>query len=391
VLEATLGIAVPGEAPGGLRLAEFADRFRQWVTANEAQLASVLDIRSDFGERVRLARDLRRMLCDHGWGQVGWPVGVGGSGGSILHRGVIYEELYRAGWSGPSIFEHLEIIAPTLVRYGSTSFVASVLPDFLNGSRAWAQGFSESEAGSDLAALRTRAELDGDAYVVNGVKIWTSWAKYSGWCLALVRTGTAGERHRGLTMIAIDLDSPGVLVRPIMQANGTDELAEVTFQDVRVPRSQVVGDVGGGWRVAMYLLAHERGTLSWLRQCAFRQRLTTSAKMMQEDHDRQLGEVALQMTGVRAAAASLLGRAAAGQELGPEAAFNKLLMTRTEQNLFNLLRDVDGIWTAVPSDAREELLLHQEYLFSRIVTIYGGSQQMQLITVARHILGLEDE
>jgi alkylation response protein AidB-like acyl-CoA dehydrogenase len=386
-----LGIAAPGEALSGLRLAEFTDRFRQWVTANQAELAPVLDIRSDFGERVQLARDLRRMLCDHGWGQVGWPTNVGGAGGTILHRGVIYEELYRAGWSGPTIFEHLEIIAPTLVRYCSPGFVASVLPDFLNGSQAWAQGFSESEAGSDLAGLRTRAELDGDAYVVNGVKIWTSWAKYARWCLALVRTGTTQERHRGLTLIAIDLESPGVLVWPITQANGTDELAEVTFRDVRVPRSQVVGDVGGGWRVAMYLLAHERGTLSWLKQCAFRQRLATCAKVMREDHDRELGRVALQIAGVRAAAANLLGREAAGQELGPEAAFNKLLMTRTEQNLFDLLRDVDGIRTAMPGDGREELLLRQEYLFSRIVTIYGGSQQMQLITIARHILGLDDD
>jgi alkylation response protein AidB-like acyl-CoA dehydrogenase len=153
----------------------------------------------------------------------------------------------------------------------------------------------------------------------------------------------------------------------------------------------VVGDVGGGWRVAMYLLAHERGTLSWLKQCSFRQRLATSAKGMREDHDRELGQVALQIAGVRAAAANLLGREAAGQQLGPEAAFNKLLMTRTEQNLFNLLRDADGSWTAVPGDGQEQLLLHQEYLFSRIVTIYGGSQQMQLITVARHILGLHDD
>ena len=337
-----MGIAVPGEALSGLRLAEFTDRFRGWATANEAKLAPLLDIRSDFGERVQLVRDLRRMLCDHGWGQVGWPAEVGGAGGSILHRGVIYEELYRVGWSGPAIFEHLEIVAPTLVQYGSPGFVASVLPDFLNGSQAWAQGFSEPEAGSDLAGLRTRAVLDGDAYFVNGVKIWTSWAKYARWCLALVRTGTAQERHRGLTMIAIDLESPGVLVQPITQANGTDELAEVAFRDVRVPRSQVVGDIGGGWRVAMYLLAHERGTLSWLKQCAFRQRLATSAKGMREDHDRELGQVALRIAGVRAAAANLLGREAAGQQLGPEAAFNKLLMTRTEQNLFNLLRDVDG-------------------------------------------------
>jgi alkylation response protein AidB-like acyl-CoA dehydrogenase len=179
-------------------------------------------------------------------------------------------------------------------------------------------------------------------------------------------------------------------VRPIRQANGTDELAQVHFTDVRVPAAQVVGEVGRGWAVALYLLARERGTLSWLRHCAFRQWLTTGTGLMDEDSDRQLGSVVLQLAGVRAAAVRLLTRAADGAELGPEAAFNKLLMTRTEQSLFDLLREADGVRIALPGDSPDEVLQQQEYLFSRIVTIYGGSQQMQLTTVARHILGLHD-
>ena len=374
-----------------LPLAEFAERFRQWISAHQGELAPLLDARVRFDERVQLARRLRRLLCDHGWGLTGWPQPVGGLGGTILHRAVVTEELFRAGWQGPAVFEHLEIVLPALVQYGTPEFVSAVLPRFLDGSWAWCQGFSEPEAGSDLAGLRTRATVDGDDFLVSGHKIWTSWACYARWCLALARTGTAEQRHRGLTMLAVDLESPGVTVRPIIQANSTDELAEVFFDDVRVPRAQVIGEVDGGWRVAMYLLAHERGTLSWLRHCAFRQRITASAKLMSEDHDRILGDVVLQLAGVRAAATQLLGRAAAGAELGPDAAFNKLLMTRTEQNLFNLLRDADGARIALPGDAPEEILLQHDYLFSRIVTIYGGSQQMQLITVARHILGLPNE
>ena len=371
-------------------LADFAAGFRDWMTAHQAELTPLLAVHSDYDTRVREARALRRLLCDAGWGRVGWPQGAGGLGGTILHRAVVHEELFRAGWTGPTVFEHLEIVAPTLVRFATAEFTAAVLPGFLDGSRAWSQGFSEPEAGSDLASLRTRAVLDGDDYVVNGAKIWTSWSKWADWCLALVRTGASEERHRGLTMIAIDLSSPGVDVRPIRQANGTDELAEVHFADVRVPAAQVVGEVGRGWTVAMFLLAHERGTLSWLRHCAFRQWLTPSTKLMREDADRQLGDVVLQLAGVRAAAAELMTRAADGAELGPEAAFNKLLMTRTEQRLFDLLREVDGARIALPGDTPEEVLQQQEYLFSRIVTIYGGSQQMQLITVARHLLGLHD-
>jgi alkylation response protein AidB-like acyl-CoA dehydrogenase len=383
-----LGTSTPGSALDSVRFGEFVDRFRDWMTTRERELAPLLTSCSDYDQRVTHARELRRLLCTDGWGQLGWPQNSGGAGGTILHRAAIYEELFRAGWTGPVIFEHLEIIAPTLVRYGDPDFTRTVLPAFLDGTEAWAQGFSEPESGSDLASLRTRAVLDGSDYVINGSKIWTSWAKYATWCLALVRTGTAEERHRGLTMIAIDLRSPGVTAKPIRQANGTDELGEATFDDVRVPVGNVVGGVGQGWAVSMYLLAHERGTLSWLRHCAFQQHLRDSSKFLREDTDRQVGELVLQTLGVRAAAANLLEREAAGQQLGPDAAFNKLLMTRTEQNLFNVLRDVDGSRIALPGGSDEDALLQQEYLFSRIVTIYGGSQQMQLITVARHVLGL---
>jgi alkylation response protein AidB-like acyl-CoA dehydrogenase len=162
----------------------------------------------------------------------------------------------------------------------------------------------------------------------------------------------------------------------------------VAFQEVVAPAGQVVGEVDGGWAVAMYLLARERGTLSWLKQGGLRQRLAASAVRMGPEHDRELGDVVLQVAGVRAAAAQLLTRAAAGEALGAEAAFNKLLMTRTEQNLYNLVRSADGVRTALPGEDTEEVLLQQDYLFSRIVTIYGGSQQMQLSTVARHVLGL---
>ena len=371
-----------------LPLADFAVGFRAWAAAHRAELEPLLGVDSSFDKRVEAARDLRRLLWDARWGQVGWPTEFGGLGGSSLHRAIVNEELFRLGWTGPTIFEHLEIIAPTLVAHAHPEFAAAVIPDFLNGSKAWAQGFSEPEAGSDLAGLRTRAEPVGDELVVNGAKIWTTWATYADWCLALVRTGTAEERHRGLTMVAISLQSPGVVVSPIRQANGINELAEVSFTDVRVPLVNVVGGLGAGWRVAMYLLARERGTLSWLRHCAFRERIAEIAPHTTAELDRQLGDTALQTAGVRAAAATLLVREAAGEQLGPVAAFNKLLMTRTEQNLFNLLRDVDGAAVAAPNADARQALLQQEYLFSRIVTIYGGSQQMQLITVAKHILGL---
>ena len=192
-----------------------------------------------------------------------------------------------------------------------------MVPEFLSGADVWAQGFSEPEAGSDLASLRTRAEVDGDDLVVNGAKIWTTWAKYADWCLALVRTGTAEQRHRGLTAVAIDLRSPGVRVSPIKQGNGIEELAEVSFTDVRVPVSQIVGEIGGGWRVAMYLLARERGVTSWLRHCSFRERLAACSATAPAAFDRQLGDLVLQTAGIRAVAATLLTQAAPGKNSDP--------------------------------------------------------------------------
>jgi alkylation response protein AidB-like acyl-CoA dehydrogenase len=386
--EDALTTAGVGPSLRALPLPEFTASFRSWLATHRADLDPLLAPGSDFDVRVDAARALRRLFWESDWGRVGWPEHVGGLGGTSLHRAIVTEELFRAGWTGPTIFEHLEIIAPTLVAHAAPDFAATVVPRFLDGSRAWAQGFSEPEAGSDLASLRTRAAVDGDELVINGAKIWTTWAKYADWCLALVRTGTTEERHRGLTMVALSLHSPGVVVRPILQANGIEELAEVSFTDVRVPVGQVVGTVGGGWRVAMYLLARERGTLTWLRHCGFRERLADSAPRMPVDADRQLGDVILQIAGVRAAAATLLVREAAGEDLGPLSAYNKLLGTRAEQAMYNLLRDMGGSTVAAPGDDPEEELLQQDYLFSRIVTVYGGSQQMQLMTVARHILGL---
>lgn len=368
-------------------LQSFAATFADWVRANEFRLRPLLHHPLDFDQAVANARELRKVLWDSEWGRWGWPAEFGGLGGTSLHRAKVYEELYRAGWGGPTIFEHVEIIAPTLARYATPDFAARVLPTFLDGSEPWAQGFSEPEAGSDLASLRTRAVLDGDNLIINGSKIWTSWAKWARWCLTLVRTGTPEERHRGLTMVAIDLNQPGVEVSPIRQANGTDELAQVFFDDAIAPVGQLVGEMGRGWYVAMYLLARERGTLSWLRHCGFRERLLSESRSLTQQDDRAVGDFVLRWAGVRGAAVELLRRDAAGESLGPESAYNKLLATRAEQDLFDLLQDATAGRVGHPLDDADEQL-QREFLFSRIVTVYGGSQQMQLITLAKHVLGV---
>jgi alkylation response protein AidB-like acyl-CoA dehydrogenase len=373
-------------------LAEFGEEFRGWADANEARLAPLMLPCPEFDERVAVARQMRRVLFDAGWGRCGWPVQFGGLGGSIVHRQLVHEELTRRGWPGPANFEHLEIIAPILVRYGDPDFVAEIFPSFLSGDEAWAQGFSEAEAGSDLASIRTAGhvrEAEGETHVVvTGRKLWTSWAVWARRALVLVRTGSPEERHRGLTLLAVDLTEPGIAVHRIRQANGTDELAEVTFDDVRVPLRQVIGGLGNGWQIALTLLGYERGTLAWSRQSHFLARFGQGIAASESADERDLGRMFVDLMGLRSVAAYAVIGEASGGDLGPGAAFVKLLMTRNEQDLYELLARLHGARAGVHPGSADDELLSQEYLFSKIVTIYGGSREMQLTTVARQILGL---
>ncbi|MDQ2677758.1 MAG: acyl-CoA dehydrogenase family protein [Actinomycetota bacterium] len=358
-----------------------------WLAAEPAALVAATRPEPVFERRVEVMRTLMAELYDEGWARVGWPVELGGSGGTIRHRAVMWEALARHGVQGMALFEHLEVLAPTLAALGPPDLVAALLPEFLSGRQLWAQGFSEPDAGSDLASLRTTAVLDGDEYVIDGAKIWTSWARYGTWCLLLARTGDAASRHRGLTAFIVDLRAPGVEVRAIEQANGTDELAEVHFDGVRVPADRIVGALDGGWAVAMHILSHERGTFAWFRHCFQYQQLLDCARASSGRDDTAVGNAFLDLCSATAAGADGITAHAAGTTLGPRAAFNKLLLCEAERSVHDrvLAEDPD---IAVGVQSPEVAIRRQEYLFSRIVTVYGGSQQMQLDTIAKQVLGL---
>jgi alkylation response protein AidB-like acyl-CoA dehydrogenase len=299
----------------------------------------------------------------------------------------MWEALARHGVPGMALFEHLEVLAPTLVAHGPQPFVAEALPEFLAGRQLWAQGFSEPGAGSDLASLRTTARRTDDGWVVNGRKIWTSWARYATWCLLLARTGTPQSRHRGLTAFVVDLRAPGVEVRPIEQANGTDELAEVAFDDAHITTDRVVGEVGGGWPVAMHILGHERGTFAWFRHCFLYQHLVDCLPQAAADDDSALGNALLDLAAVTATSHAGLQAHASDTHLGPLAAHPKLLLCAAEQAVYDWVLATEPD-IAVDTSCDEYTVRRQEYLFSRIVTVYGGSQQMQLDTIAKQILRL---
>jgi alkylation response protein AidB-like acyl-CoA dehydrogenase len=368
-------------------LVTYAAALEAWLAEGPVCLKQAQIRYASYGERATSMSDLLAGLYEAGWSRYGWPASIGGLGGTILHRAAMWEALARHDVAGMALFEHLEILAPTLVAMGPQPFVAEAMAEYLSGRQRWAQGFSEPDAGSDLASMRTNATPVDGGFVINGRKIWTSWASYATWCLVLARTGSTASRHRGLTAFIVNLESPGVEVRAIEQANGTDELAQVTFDDVYVSAERIVGELHGGWDVAMHILSSERGTFAWFRHCFLYQHLLGEVRVGSEINDSALGSALLDLVATSAAGHAALRAHAAETPLGPKAAYTKLLLCTAEQSAADWILSSDPD-LAVDIATDQQAVRRQEYLFSRIVTVYGGSQQMQLETIAKQILRL---
>ncbi len=282
---------------------------------------------------------LQAALFDAGWVRYGWPEEIGGFGGDARHRGSVYDVLATRKTPLPEAYWLLETLIPMLSVY-RPELARQHLAALLRGDELWCQGFSEPDAGSDLASLRTRAERDGDGWVINGRKVWTSQATASRRCIALLRTGTTESRHRGLSMFLVDLDTPGVTVRPIYAMTGRDEFGEVTFEDVHVGGDRLVGGEGDGWSVAMYLLQWERGMYPFQRQASL---LTVLDRLLDDHRDEidpgDLADAYLAIVPMRLSARNTIRRLAAGENPGPEVSVDKVLLARAELAVHDLARD----------------------------------------------------
>jgi alkylation response protein AidB-like acyl-CoA dehydrogenase len=381
-------------APGGDELtpAELRERFGSWLATTSDRLPPTEEPGLSYGERLRAVCGLQQVLYDAGWAQIGWPDELGGTGGDALHRAVMYDELAVAGFSTRAALEHLEILAPAIARHWEPAAMAAFLPALLSGRELWAQGFSEPDAGSDLTSIRTRAIADGDGYRLTGAKIWTSWVGYAQRCVVLARTGSPEQRHKGLSVFFVDLDQPGIDARPIVQANGLDELGEVAFDDVWVPRDRLIGDEGAGWSIALDILSCERCAFAWLRQTRLLTCVDALAALASPADTDALGDVLIAAYALRASSERAVRSLAAGQFLGPEAAPVKVLLSETEQKVYDLALRILGPRLALGDPTVADIASWQEeYLFSRIVSVYGGTRQMQLTTIARFLLGLPAE
>jgi acyl-CoA dehydrogenase len=347
-----------------------------------------------------LAHDATVMarLYSDGWNRYGWPESAGGLGGNEIHRAVYYEELGYAMLPIPAQHWTLETLGPALLKFAS-HLGAQYLPGYLSGAEWWGQSFSEPESGSDLATLRTRAVYDGaGGFVLNGQKIWTSQGPTATRLLALVRTGAPESRHRGLTMMMVDADAPGVTIRPIALASGRRELAEVFFDDVRVDRERVVGDIDGGWAVAMHLMQYERGMYGY----AVLNKVLTELSRLREDmvtagstaaQRQRFARVYVDVAAAQARTATTVRRLAAGEAVGADSSIDKLLFGRAERDVNDLVLEItrDHLIAGVGAGGAVLNTARAEWWYSRAATVMGGTAEVQRGIIADHLLGLPKE
>jgi alkylation response protein AidB-like acyl-CoA dehydrogenase len=371
-----------------LDLDAYRAAFAAWLDEDDDLVARQRQCFSlDLLDVATVQQEFQEELFAQGWVRYGWPEELGGLGGDARHRAALYDELGRRRIPIPESYLTVETLIPMLSVH-APDLAHAHLTDLLRGAERWCQGFSEPDAGSDLASLRTKAVRDGDGWIIDGHKVWTSQATVSQRCVVLLRTGTPESRHRGLSMMLVDHDTPGVEVRAIRTMSGRDELGEVLFDGVRVDGDRLIGNEGDGWALAMYLLQWERGMYPWQRQAGL---FGTLDELLERDADgidpRALADAYLSVLPMRLSAAHTIRRLAAGETPGPEVSVDKVLLARAELVVFDLVDTVlDG---AIELDDDEHAReWRHDYLFSRSAPIYGGSYEIQRQILADRVLGM---
>jgi alkylation response protein AidB-like acyl-CoA dehydrogenase len=342
-------------------------------------------------------RAWERHLGASGWTCLGWPVEYGGHGLSFMEEVIWHEEYARARAPGRSGHIGEQLLGPTVLALGTDEQKRRFLPGIVRGDELWCQGYSEPNAGSDLANVQTRAVLEGDSWVLSGQKVWTSLAQWADWCFVLCRTDPASARHAGLSYLLVPMRQAGIEIRPIVQLTGTSEFSEVFFDGARAAKADVIGPVGGGWKVAMATLGFERGVSTLGQQAAFENELrviTEAARRNGKASDplfRQRLAAAWMGLGVMRLHA-LRTFSASKEQVSRPASVSKLQWASWHRDLGELAMDVLGPEGELLEGAPYELTPMQRlFLFSRADTIYAGSNEIQRNIIAERALGLPRE
>jgi alkylation response protein AidB-like acyl-CoA dehydrogenase len=376
----------------------FRAELRAWLTAHPPGPEP-----EDPKQWVTYAKAWQRQLAEAGWCGVAWPKAYGGRGATLIQQIIFQEELARARAPQFIGLAGLTMGGPVLIAHGTEEQKKRHLRPILAADEIWCQGFSEPNAGSDLAALKMKADLDGDTFVVSGQKVWTSWARYADVCMALVRTDPNAPKHKGITFLLVDMKSPGVTVRPLTQINGDADFNEVFFEDVRVPRKNVVGEINKGWDIAITCLMHERQTLTFSRQLQSKVALTEMLDTARRH--RRHGEPATRDPVVRQALARAyvdaeamrflayrnLTKVLRGGVPGPEGSIEKLFWSEMYQRQLDAACEMIG--------PHGQLVRHSKHavddgrwphllLYSKGRTIAAGTSEVQRNIIAERVLGL---
>ncbi len=367
--------------------AEFRARVRGWLIEH---------LPRDRNSTPELRRWWQRELYEGGWLGLTWPKEYGGQGGTLVQQVIFNQESAALAAPEPLNTIGLFMAGPTIMAWGSEAQKARYLEPLLRGDEIWCQGFSEPSSGSDLASLRTRAVRDGDAYVVNGQKVWTSYGHLADFCLLLARTDPGAEKHAGLTYLIAEMDDPGVTVRPLAQITGDPEFNELFFEDARVPAANRLGGEGDGWKVAMTTLMHERGTMGAALQVGAKvtlDRLVELARKLGRADDplvrERLAGFQLDVEGLRITNLRSLSKLQRGAP-GPEGSMAKLLWERSQQGMGELAMELLGSASQVMEGPETvgEGFWQRVYLRGRGHTIEAGTTEVLKNIIAERVLGL---
>lgn len=378
---------------------------RDWLKDNlPAGWGASVNLPEHEDENAAFRLNWEKKLYSGGWSCIHWPKAYGGRGATEVEQAIFLEEMARADAPESINIVGRNLAGPTLMAYGTDAQKDRFLPPILQGQEVWSQGFSEPNSGSDLASVKCRAVRDGDHFVINGQKIWTSFAQFSHWCFMLVRTDPNVVKHKGLSFLLVDMRTPGITIRPLVQITGEREFSEVFFDDVRVPVENLVGEVNQGWKIAMATLRYERGPEEAApRQVRFRRDLerlfdvarntVRGGRRLSEDPvlRQKLASCYTELEVMRLNGLRGLSRLANGQELGPESSFTKLYWSHMYQRLSEVALEVLGPVSALtggdPLVAADGLFSYR-FLQSRAFTIYSGSSEIQRNIIAERVLGL---
>ena len=376
--------------------ARFQSELRAWLKSNVPARGRGGTREAAGGERLRRMKAWQRKLHAAGYVGIGWPPEYGGRGASLMEQTILGEELSRARAPGLVGTMGIQMVGPTLMRWGSEVQKRLLLPRILNADDVWCQGYSEPGAGSDLASLQTRAVRIDDAYVVSGQKIWTSNAQIADLMFCLVRSEPDAPKHKGISYLLIDMKSPGITVRPLVQMTGDAGFNEVFFDDVRVPAENLVGPPGEGWKVANTTLAHERNMLGSTTQTQLLfdglLRLAQRTRRSEQPLVRQrLAGLKIQVEALRWNAYRNLSSALRGRPAGIEASITKLATTELNHEIARAALELLGMLGPLYRGSRhleDDGLWPYQFMFSLGMIIGGGTSQIQRNIIAQRGLGL---